>query len=265
MARRLTPAQAQRLVNRTTRYWAKSLDQASMLAPAIVFSPHQDDETLGCGGTILKKSQLGASVQLVFMTDGTASPPTTPAHELKPIREQEARAACQQLGVDQESVTFFELVDGQLSEQTGLAIEQVTQFLIDHPAEQVFIPYYQDRDPGLDHVATNQIVLSALQQLGGRTVVYEYPIWYWRFWPQTRIPVKGRQGVWQTQPRSLLHNLRSLADFRACVDIGDVLDRKRMALDEHRSQLEGLNSIQSAAFVNWFFGARELFYRHTCP
>jgi LmbE family N-acetylglucosaminyl deacetylase len=253
------------MVNTLTGLWAKELDQSSLQASAIVFTPHQDDETLGCGGIILKKRQMGASVHVVFMTDGTQWPPNLPAHEIKPLREREARAACRLLGVDQDSVTFLELVDGRLLEQTSSAIERVTQVLVEHPVEQVFIPYYQDRDPSLDHVATNQIVISALQQLGKRTVVYEYPVWYWRWWPRTRTPVRGLQGVWETQPRSLLPNLWALTHFGAHVQIDDVLDDKQEALNQHQSQLEGLHLLQSGAFVKWFFGKREVFYQHTCP
>ncbi len=40
---------------------------------ALVFSPHPDDESLGCGGTIIKKKSLGARVKLVHMTDGSAA------------------------------------------------------------------------------------------------------------------------------------------------------------------------------------------------
>ncbi|MEZ6086390.1 MAG: PIG-L family deacetylase [Phycisphaerae bacterium] len=40
---------------------------------AIVFSPHQDDEVLGCGGTIIKKIEQGADVHIVFMTNGRRS------------------------------------------------------------------------------------------------------------------------------------------------------------------------------------------------
>jgi LmbE family N-acetylglucosaminyl deacetylase len=41
----------------------------------VVFSPHPDDETLGCGSTIIKKKRLGADVTIVFMTDGSKSHP----------------------------------------------------------------------------------------------------------------------------------------------------------------------------------------------
>jgi LmbE family N-acetylglucosaminyl deacetylase len=258
MIGRLTPEQARRLARTLTGLWARPLDASSMRASAIVFSPHQDDETLGCGGTIIKKRELGASVEMVYMTDGTTSPLGMPIHELKALRKREARAACEQLGIEQDKVTFFEFADGQLSEHVAPAIEQVTRFLIDHPAQQILVPYYQDRDPGLDHVATNQIVLAALRQLGSKAIVYEYPVWYWRWWPETRFPIRGQQGGWKPQRHSLLHNLRSLADFGFCVQIDDVLDRKRAALNQHRSQVDQLSRIRSGVFIDWFFHKREL-------
>lgn len=36
----------------------------------LVFAAHQDDETIGCGGSIKKWSDLGAEVHVCFMTDG---------------------------------------------------------------------------------------------------------------------------------------------------------------------------------------------------
>ena len=36
----------------------------------LVFVAHQDDETIGCGGTIAKWSNQGAEVHVCFMTDG---------------------------------------------------------------------------------------------------------------------------------------------------------------------------------------------------
>ncbi len=55
------------------RQRAKRLQQPELEQSALVFSPHFDDETLGCGGTILRKRSLGAAVGIVFLTDGRAS------------------------------------------------------------------------------------------------------------------------------------------------------------------------------------------------
>jgi hypothetical protein len=53
---------------------------------AVVFSPHPDDESLGCGGTILRKKQAGATVKLVHVSDGGASTTLIPREELTAMR-----------------------------------------------------------------------------------------------------------------------------------------------------------------------------------
>lgn len=49
------------------------LDEKDLERTATVFSPHSDDETLGCGGTIIKKKRAGAKVKIVFIPDGRKS------------------------------------------------------------------------------------------------------------------------------------------------------------------------------------------------
>src|SRR5687768_6580034 len=47
---------------------ATPLGEEELGRSAMVFAPHPDDETLGCGGTILQKRRAGASMRIVFMT-----------------------------------------------------------------------------------------------------------------------------------------------------------------------------------------------------
>ena len=72
----------------------------------IFFAPHPDDESLGCGGTIIRRLREGYSVKLVVMTDGSHSHSTvlnihdepTPT-ELARIRKQELLNAVNILGI----------------------------------------------------------------------------------------------------------------------------------------------------------------------
>ena len=82
----------------------------------IIFAPHPDDETLGCGGTIAKRISEGYEVFVVVMTDGRYafmnvldidSDPTP--EELKEIRKEEVKRATGILGVPEENLVFLDL------------------------------------------------------------------------------------------------------------------------------------------------------------
>lgn len=85
----------------------------------LVFAPHEDDETLGCGGYIQQAVEAGASVHVVLITNGEypelsmfLSERTlrkTPERFIKLgyLRQQETLAATGYLGVDPREVTFL--------------------------------------------------------------------------------------------------------------------------------------------------------------
>lgn len=67
----------------------------------LVFVAHQDDETIGCGGTIAKWSKQGAQVYVCFMTDGATGYEQGSGlrSDITSIRMKEAAYACHLLGV----------------------------------------------------------------------------------------------------------------------------------------------------------------------
>lgn len=248
-----------------------SLEEADLKRPAIVFAPHPDDETLGCGGTIIKKRRTGADVQIVFMADGSyTSYDLVSADELRSTRSEEALAASRLLGVEESDVIFLGFEDGKLDENLDAATDRVVEILAREQPLEIFVPYHQDRDPLSDHLAANTIVVSALQVLGQRVMVYEYPVWFWyRFWPWT-----GRLRTSRLLVKSLGSCWSLLRDFRHSVYTGDVLELKRAALDQHRSQMTRLvndprwpilSDVSDAEFLESFFQEYELFYRYRLP
>lgn len=240
---------------------------------AIVFAPHPDDETLGCGGTILKKKRAGADIHIVVMTDGrTSHSHLIPAEELIAIRAAEAVAAGQMLGVPAAQVTLLGFEDGRLGHQQAAAIPQVTALLERIQPDEVFIPYVNE--PPADHVATNWIVLAALVALDKPTLVYEYPIWFWHHWPWMQLPLGIRRETRTIVKNSVKARLgtRLLQDFRHAVHIGDVIAEKRAALDQHKSQMTRLrpipnwltlSDVANGEFLACFFQERELFRRYS--
>lgn len=66
----------------------------------LIFAAHQDDETIGCGGTIKKWSDLGSEVHVCFVTDGaTGVEQGTDGRDIITTRMLEADKAGKILGV----------------------------------------------------------------------------------------------------------------------------------------------------------------------
>jgi N-acetylglucosamine malate deacetylase 1 len=152
---------------------------------ALIISPHQDDETLGCGGVIALKRAQGIPVQVVFMTDGAASHiwhPQFQNGEIAPIRKQEALAALAILGVAADQVHFFDDQDGQLkwleaSEQQDL-VAQLSQLMQTAAPGEIYVTHRHDVSN--DHEMTFKLVQAAIAASGLTVDVFEYAIW--RLW-----------------------------------------------------------------------------------
>lgn len=248
------------------------LDEKDLKRSAVVFSPHPDDETLGCGGTIIKKTRAGAEVKIVFMTDGRKSHRhIISENKLKSMRASEALAASKKLGVE-EAVVFLAFEDGELSKNQNSAVHKVIKILSSQQPHEIFIPYY--KEPLLwsaDHLATNRIVLAALQAYGRKAVIYEYPIWFWYHWPWMSMPIHNIRRLLAYLTNSPVSLLSLLRDFQCSIFVGDVLELKRAALDQYASQMKRiipdprwltLSDISNGEFLECFFQDHEVFRRY---
>lgn len=244
----------------------------SWSSSAIVFAPHPDDETLGCGGTLSKKLLSGAELHVAFMTDGSRSHEGRISPEkLRGLRRSEAEAACRELGLAAEHLVFLEIEDGCLDRQFHQAAAKVRELLERRRPEEVFVPYHADEHP--DHVATRRIVLQALSELGLGARIFEYPVWFWNHWPWVRFSRTraGARALWHAAGPSRHMWYREL---RCAADVRETVAVKRAALSRHRSQMERLDGdpawpilpdVSDGEWLECFFGRHELFYGYVLP
>jgi glycosyltransferase involved in cell wall biosynthesis len=219
----------------------------ALLARTIVFAPHQDDEVLACGGLIAKMAGAGTDLRVVFLADGTASHPNLMAPDtLSGLRQDEALEALRGLGVDSDSVVFLGLPETRLAASAAATRPKVRALLASFEPQQVFVPSPLEGPP--DHRATYDIAVAALAESGVRATVVEYPVWCWYHWPQVPVPLRrsdvrppmGRRREAATVLRTTLTmraGLRVATRFRDVLDIADVLEAKRDALNTYRSQM----------------------------
>ncbi|MDJ0796717.1 MAG: PIG-L family deacetylase [Calothrix sp. MO_167.B12] len=211
--------------------------------PVIVFSPHQDDETLGCGGMIAQKREQGIPVIVVFLTDGGQGFIDLESYSQTQIiqtRKQEAVTALKILGVEESSIHFLDKPDGNLqfleSKERQKTIQQVVQLLKVHQPGEVYVPHRHDCHQ--DHEATYEIVKLAIAHAKIDTELLQYPIWL--FWEA---------------PLFLKLKLKDLASASR-LKIASVQEKKFKAISLYSSQLE----ILPPGFVKLFLKSDEIFF-----
>ncbi|MGE3077146.1 MAG: PIG-L deacetylase family protein [Dehalococcoidia bacterium] len=206
---------------------------------ALIVAPHQDDETLGCGGSIARKVQAGARVSVLFLTDGGGSHAhLMPRDRLCELRRAEAVEACEALGIPESSVHTLDIADGSLAWSEARAASFVEDLVLAIAPEQVFVTHAEDLLA--DHVAANRIVFQALRRISRPTTVFEYPVWLWDRWPWTNPLASPRQ---RHGGKAKLTLARTAVDWRmhrhlsTRVDVTPTLGRKIAALAAHRTQM----------------------------
>jgi N-acetylglucosamine malate deacetylase 1 len=209
---------------------------------AMVFSPHQDDETFGCGGMIAWKREHGIPVIVTFITDGQGLGNSEDTqNQIIQIRKQEAVNALEILGVKPSEIYFLEKPDGKLpdlkNEERQQTIKQITELLKRYQPEEVYVPHRKDCHR--DHEATYELVRDAIAQAKITVELLQYPIWL--FW------------------RAPLFILLKLQDIAAAyyVSIASVQDKKNRAISAYYSQISSL----PPGFIQRFLGSHEIFFK----
>ncbi|MET3496568.1 PIG-L deacetylase family protein [Variovorax boronicumulans] len=185
-------------------------------ARAVVVAPHPDDEILSVGGLLAHLADRGRQVEVIAVTDGTASHRGStewPAERLARIRPRESNKALRCLGLSVEP-TRLGLPDGGLKELRAVLALKLAALL--RASDVVFTTWRKDGHP--DHEATGEACALAAVSAGARLV--EVPVWGWH-WSHpgdARMP-------WQRAFRLPLSD--------------DAVRRKRAAVNAFTSQLLG--------------------------
>jgi len=228
---------------------------------AVVFAPHPDDETLGCGGTIARRLSEGYDISVVFLTDGrhslteygiTSRP--TPS-EMSRIRIEDAIRALRILGLREKDLVSLDFEDKTLRKQERLVQERVVEILRDISPAEVFFP--QENEYNVDHRITNMIVRKAIEALDLHPVEYQYIIaWSFPFYLLLHMMSESMfdQFTSRFPKRSLIR-----------VDISKFLPLKEMAIREYKSQTTLLSRGQKRpalkrSFLKRFLKTEEKFF-----
>jgi LmbE family N-acetylglucosaminyl deacetylase len=203
----------------------------------LVLAPHMDDEIIGCGGTLRKHILAGSEIAVLYLTDGKRGDPTLNLKTLSKsereiqekgvsaIRKEEAYRAAEIIGFN--NLTFLDHPDGALFAGREV-IEGVKDVIRQTHPDLLYLPFLTDRHH--DHWQTNCIFIEAMRRLG-------------KGWDN--LQCCGYE-VWSPIYPNCM------------VDIKEVIDVKRRALEQFKSQLQhtdyvngilGLNSYRSVVHL----------------
>ena len=192
----------------------------------IVFAPHPDDESLGCGGAIALLRESDLPVKVITMSDGTLSHPNSrkfPAEKLRELREKEMKDALAILGVSDGAVRFLRyrdrLVPPENAAEFSSAVERIGNIFAAEKPQTVLAPWR--RDPHPDHQATWQIVRAAMDYFAPAIRLIEYPIWLWEMAGENDLPTEEKVIAWR-------------------LDVEKVAGKKQSAIRAHVSQIRDL-------------------------
>ena len=227
---------------------ARDISEAPAMGATLVVAPHPDDEVLSCGAAIVRARKAGQRVRVVIVTDGSDSSDSeviTP-EALTTQRRGEARCAIVKLGCDPEDLVFLDFRDGHASESIDEIARELKRQISEFLPRQIFSPYRDD--PHADHRAVGLAVQKLIRKGAIHCRVYDFP----RF-----------------QPKSALRHLLSPQKLmRVCrISTSGLLETKRAALAEHKSQCENLTgelswNVLPAHWIQMFFQTNEIFLRH---
>ena len=210
----------------------------------LVFSAHPDDETLAAGGLIATAAARGIPVQVVIVTDGSASHPQSPtvaADQLALRRAREAFEAIALLAPDA-ALSLLGFADGQVHDDQDAVGVAIDTFVAESdPRALVLAPWRGDGHR--DHRVVGELVAAAAAKRN--RVLLEYPVWMWHWGTPDTVDLAGAQTL----------------------DLGaDALRAKGDAIAAHATQVAPLSdapgdeAMLTPEFLEHFAEPRELFF-----
>jgi LmbE family N-acetylglucosaminyl deacetylase len=157
---------------------AKNITESVKAGNTLVLAPHPDDETLGCGGTIALKRELGSRVTVCIATRGTGGGRrSTLGDQLPLVRAEETQGACRRLGVDAAEIRWLGHDDSTLERHADSLLEPLCELINEVDPAQLFVPFFVDAHN--DHRTLFTAALSAVARIRSPAAVYAYPVWFW--------------------------------------------------------------------------------------
>lgn len=128
----------------------------------LILAPHQDDETIGLGATIIKLKGHNAHISLLYMTSGVQLPDDDINTQIGSIRRAEAISLVDMLGIDQMDNLDYNIMT--LMDRVDDLAEDIGKCLAASSYDRIYTTALSEMHP--DHVATYLALIKALGPMG---------------------------------------------------------------------------------------------------
>ncbi len=194
---------------------------------ALIVSPHPDDLEIGMGGTAFSLMEKGIEVVSVVVTDGrrSANPLGITQQELVKTREREVRESSSVLGV---KVSLMGLSDMESDVNRSEFSFRMGKIIADLRPAEVYLPH-PEIDKHKTHRTVSRLTLDSLNT-ALEEESFECECWFYEVW--TPFPSYDR-----------------------IEDVTPFVDRKRQAIDAHRSQTAYKDYTEGIMGLNRYRGA----------
>ncbi|MEK7415934.1 MAG: PIG-L family deacetylase [Planctomycetota bacterium] len=145
------------------------MNNAAPQRTILLFAPHPDDETLGCGGYVAQRIDAGDRVIIVVLTMGEKlfshclqiySDPSP--EQIRDMRREESQRATAILGVAATDVVFWEYADLSIADNAVEITARIAALLREFKAVEVLCTGPDEEHP--DHRAACSVVQRACAQ-----------------------------------------------------------------------------------------------------
>ena len=194
---------------------------------ALIVSPHPDDLEIGMGGTACLLLEKGIDVVSVVVTDGrrSANPLGVSQEELVRTREREVRESSEILGVEISLLGFSDM-ESELNKREFSS--KIGEIITNLRPNEIYFPH-PEIDKHRTHRTVSRLTIDCLNA-AIKEIPFECECWFYEVW--TPFPSYDR-----------------------IEDITSFADRKRRAIEAHRSQTAYKDYTDGIMGLNRYRGA----------
>ncbi len=190
----------------------------------LILTPHADDETLGCGGMIVKSIQQGNDVKVLLLSDNSESIKHEDTGYIIQTRSHEFNNAMKKLGV----VDFSELKLAPADFiKSKFLINQLCGIIKDFNPDAILLPSPADNHE--EHRILNEIFFHTISKL-----------------------IKDKRSASISIISILFYEVWTAIYPNLILDITDVLERKENAIKCYTSQLQNIDYLSAFKGLNQY-------------